>query len=227
MRQQIREAVAEATRRGKLRPNSVDSITGKNSGNNLGPGTPDHPLRAVGARRDRGQADPQGRRLREHEHQYARAVRAGRTSAAPTARSRACASASCTRCGRRRARAAPGRRRRLHRRRPRRRATCTPRQQLFRTLDDVQSRSGAWPSSKRRSWRPSTRSASGTMGFGGKHVADRLQDRRAQPAAGELLRVGGLRLLGVPPPRRACSTRRTARSRSGSIAIRAAPGRCR
>jgi fumarate hydratase class I len=40
MRQQIREAVAEATRRGKLRPNSVDSITGQNSGNNLGPGTP-------------------------------------------------------------------------------------------------------------------------------------------------------------------------------------------
>ncbi len=40
MRQQIRESVAEATRRGKLRPNSVDSITGENSGNNLGPGTP-------------------------------------------------------------------------------------------------------------------------------------------------------------------------------------------
>jgi fumarate hydratase class I len=40
MRQQIRQAVAEATRRGKLRPNSVDSITGKNSGDNLGPGTP-------------------------------------------------------------------------------------------------------------------------------------------------------------------------------------------
>src|SRR3989442_15844217 len=40
MRQQIREAVAEATRRGKLRPNSVDSITGKNSRANLGPGTP-------------------------------------------------------------------------------------------------------------------------------------------------------------------------------------------
>lgn len=40
MRQQIREAVAEATRRGKLRPNSVDSITGMNSGDNLGPGTP-------------------------------------------------------------------------------------------------------------------------------------------------------------------------------------------
>jgi fumarate hydratase class I len=40
MKAQIKEAVAEATRRGKLRPNSVDSITGENSGNNLGPGTP-------------------------------------------------------------------------------------------------------------------------------------------------------------------------------------------
>jgi fumarate hydratase, class I len=40
MAAQIRAAVAEATRRGKLRPNSVDSITGKNSGDNLGPGTP-------------------------------------------------------------------------------------------------------------------------------------------------------------------------------------------
>src|SRR3569833_3846132 len=40
IRKTIREAVAEATRRGKLRPNSVDSITGKNSGDNLGPGTP-------------------------------------------------------------------------------------------------------------------------------------------------------------------------------------------
>ena len=40
MKQQIREAIAEATKRGKLRPNSVDSITGENSGTNLGPGTP-------------------------------------------------------------------------------------------------------------------------------------------------------------------------------------------
>ncbi|MBI1941004.1 MAG: fumarate hydratase, partial [Acidobacteria bacterium] len=40
MKREILEAVAEATRRGKLRPNSVDSITGKNSGDNLGPGTP-------------------------------------------------------------------------------------------------------------------------------------------------------------------------------------------
>jgi len=40
MKKQIREAVAEATTRGKLRPNSVDSLTGENSGDNLGPGTP-------------------------------------------------------------------------------------------------------------------------------------------------------------------------------------------
>src|SRR5262249_24021872 len=40
MKQQIKNAIAEATTQGKLRPNSVDSITGENSGNNLGPGTP-------------------------------------------------------------------------------------------------------------------------------------------------------------------------------------------
>src|SRR5437868_2425020 len=40
IKKEIREAVAEATRRGKLRPNSVDSITGKNSGDNLGEETP-------------------------------------------------------------------------------------------------------------------------------------------------------------------------------------------
>jgi fumarate hydratase class I len=36
----IHEAVAEATRRGKLRPNSVDSLTGVNTGDNLGEETP-------------------------------------------------------------------------------------------------------------------------------------------------------------------------------------------
>lgn len=40
IRKAIRNAVAEATRKGKLRPNSVDSITGKNTGNNLGHETP-------------------------------------------------------------------------------------------------------------------------------------------------------------------------------------------
>lgn len=40
MKRWIREAVAESTRTGKLRSNSVDSLTGKNSGDNLGAGTP-------------------------------------------------------------------------------------------------------------------------------------------------------------------------------------------
>jgi fumarate hydratase class I len=36
----IRAAIVSATKDGKLRPNSVDSLTGKNSGDNLGAGTP-------------------------------------------------------------------------------------------------------------------------------------------------------------------------------------------
>jgi fumarate hydratase class I len=40
MKRAIREAIAEATRRGKLRTNSVDSLTGENSSDNLGPGMP-------------------------------------------------------------------------------------------------------------------------------------------------------------------------------------------
>ncbi|MDN9009807.1 fumarate hydratase [Brevibacillus laterosporus] len=40
MKKAILEAIAEATRTGKLRTNSVDSLTGSNSGDNIGPGTP-------------------------------------------------------------------------------------------------------------------------------------------------------------------------------------------
>lgn len=40
MKRWIREAVSESTKAGKLRSNSVDSLTGKNSGDNLGEGTP-------------------------------------------------------------------------------------------------------------------------------------------------------------------------------------------
>ncbi len=40
LKKAIHKAVAEATKRGKLRPNSVDSLTGKNSGDNLGDETP-------------------------------------------------------------------------------------------------------------------------------------------------------------------------------------------
>ncbi|CAK4827077.1 unnamed protein product [Aphanomyces euteiches] len=40
MKKQIIEAVKQATKEGKLRENSVDSLTGANSGDNVGPGTP-------------------------------------------------------------------------------------------------------------------------------------------------------------------------------------------
>ncbi|MGM0902207.1 MAG: fumarate hydratase [Bacillota bacterium] len=40
MKKSIYEAIALATKDGKLRPNSVDSLTGDNSGDNLGGGTP-------------------------------------------------------------------------------------------------------------------------------------------------------------------------------------------
>src|SRR5690606_32874766 len=40
MKKAIRAAVARATKDGILRTNSVDSLTGANSGDNLGPGTP-------------------------------------------------------------------------------------------------------------------------------------------------------------------------------------------
>ncbi|AWB44076.1 fumarate hydratase [Paenibacillus sp. CAA11] len=40
MKKAIKAAVVRATREGKLRPNSVDSLTGENSGDNLGEGIP-------------------------------------------------------------------------------------------------------------------------------------------------------------------------------------------
>jgi fumarate hydratase, class I len=40
MKEDILWAIEEATRLGKLRPNTVDSVTGKNSGNNIGNGAP-------------------------------------------------------------------------------------------------------------------------------------------------------------------------------------------
>ncbi|MBU7594827.1 fumarate hydratase [Metabacillus halosaccharovorans] len=40
MTKDIKRAIVQATKDGKLRPNSVDSITGGNSGDNLGEGTP-------------------------------------------------------------------------------------------------------------------------------------------------------------------------------------------
>src|SRR5262249_59579569 len=47
MKKEIRDAVAEATRRGKLRSNSVDSLAGENSGDHLQARTPTTHCRQV------------------------------------------------------------------------------------------------------------------------------------------------------------------------------------
>ena len=116
------------------------------------PGHADHPLRSVGARRDRDQADSEGRRLREHQ----RAVRAAGRAAAPrTRRSHARrrqemhSARGLERAGQR---LQPGRRRRVHRRRshvrlPARQGAAVPHARRR------QPRSAAGASSKRRSWR--------------------------------------------------------------------------
>ena len=86
MRGQIREAVAEATRRGKLRPEFGRFDHGEELRRQPGPWHADHSLRSVGSRRDRDQAHFEGRRLRKHQ----RAVRvAGGTAASGTCGSHA------------------------------------------------------------------------------------------------------------------------------------------
>ena len=106
MRRQIREAVAEATRRGKLRPNSVDSITGENSGQQPRARHADHPLRSVGRAADiEIKLILKGGGCENTNAQYSLPA-SSIIWAAPTARSRACGSAFCTPCGRPRARGA-------------------------------------------------------------------------------------------------------------------------
>ena len=63
------------------------------------------------------------------------------------------------------------------------------------------------------------------MGFGGEVDADRLQDRRVPPAPGELLRLGRVRLLGVPAARR--GARREDRGRSNAGCTRTIRRPCR
>ena len=199
MRKQIREAVAEATRRGKLRPNSVDSITGENSGDNLGPGTPIIHFDQW-ERRRRGQADSSRAAAARTRTRSTRCRPSSIISAAPIARSKACASASSTRCGRRRARAAapaPSASASAATARP---ATCTPRSSCSaRSTTRIPIRGSPRSKNDHGRGQPARRRPDGIRR---QDVAHRLQDRRAESPAGQLLRVDRLRLLGVPPPRR-------------------------
>jgi fumarate hydratase class I len=54
---QAEEAIAEATRQAYLRPNAVDSLTGRNSGNNLGVGFPSFHFEEAEWQDDRLEAD--------------------------------------------------------------------------------------------------------------------------------------------------------------------------
>ena len=197
MKKQIREAVAEATRRGKLRPNSVDSITGENSGDNLGPGTPivhfeqwEEPhievrliLKGGGCENTNAQyalpaeLDHLGRADRTLD-----GVRKCILHAVWKAQGKGCGPGAVGVCigGDRTS------------------GYLHAKEQLFRTLDDAN------PDPRLAALEEdvldeANRLTVGPMGFSGKTIAHRLQDRRAEPPAGELLRLDRLRLLGVPP----------------------------
>ena len=211
MRQQIREAVAEATRRGKLRPNSVDSITGENSGDNLGPGTPIIHFEQWERDDIEVKLILKGGGCENTNAQYSLPVelphlgRADRTlegvrkcilHAVWKAQGKGCSPGAVGVCigGDRTS------------------GYLHAKEQLFRTLDDVN------PDPRLAELEASIMATVNNLddrhdGIRRQGHAHRLQDRRAQPPARQLLRVGRLRLLGVPPARRACSTRRPARSR--------------
>ena len=208
MKKQIREAVAEATKRGKLRPNSVDSLTGENSGNNLGPGTPiihfeqwenDDEievkliLKGGGCENMNAQYSlpPElpnlGRADRSIE-----GVRKCILHAVWNAQGKGCAPGAIGVCigGDRTS------------------GYVNAKEQLFRTLDDVN------PDPRLAELEASIMGEVNKLGH--RHdgirrprVAHRLQDRRAQPAARELLRLGRLRLLGLSSSR--CRARREER----------------
>ena len=200
MARQIRDAIAEATRRGKLRPNSVDSITGKNSGNNLGPGTPVIHFEQWDEDEIEVKLLLKGGGCENTNIQYAvpcelpQLGRADRNidgvrkcilHAVWQAQGKGCSPGAVGVCiGGDRAS-----------------GYAHAKQQLFRTLDDIN------PEPVLAELEASVMKTVnvlgiGTMGFGGVDDADRLQGGRAQPAAGLLLRVGGVRLLGLPPARR-------------------------
>ena len=185
-----------------------------------GPGTPIIHFDQWERDDDRDQADPQGRRLREHERAIRAAGRTRRISAAPIARSTASGSASCTRCGTRRARAAAPAPSASASAAIAPRATCTRRSSCS-GRSTTSTRIRGWRSSKRRSWRSVNNLEIGAMGFGGTRHAHRLQDRRAQPAARRASSSRSPTTAGRSGVSASCSTRRRgAIDAAGSIAIR-------
>ena len=75
-------------------------------------------------------------------------------------------------------------------------------EQLFRTLDDVNP-DPELAKLEAEIMEEANRARRRRDGFRRQGFADRLQDRGGQSAARELLRLGGVRLLGVPAAGRA------------------------
>ena len=197
----IREAVAEATRRGKLRPNSVDSLTGKNSGDNLGPETPvihfeqweedeievKLILKGGGCENKNIQysvpceLDHLGRADRNLE-----GVRKCILHAVWQAQGQGCAPGAVGVCvGSDRAH-----------------GYALAKNQLFRTLDDVNP-VPELAQLEAEVMEEANRIGVGAMGFGGQVSLDWMQDWGGESSTREFFCFGGLRLLGVPAARRA------------------------
>ena len=201
MREQIREAVAEATRRGKLRPNSVDSITGENSGNNLGPGTPiihfdqweeeDIEVRLILKGGGCENTNAQYSLPAELEHlgradRSLEGVRKCILHAVWKAQGKGCSPGAVGVC-------VGG---------DRTSGYLHAKEQLFRTLDDTNPdpRLAETRSVDHGRSQPSERRPDGIQR---SNLVDWLQDRGTEPASRKFFRLRRLRLLGVSAPRSA------------------------
>ena len=155
----IRAAVAEATKRGKLRPNSVDSLTGKNSGDNLGVETPVIHFEQWENDEIEVKLILKGGGCENKNIQYSLPMRArspGQSGTQP--RRRAQVHPACRVAGAR-ARLRAGRGRSLHRQRSRARVRARERP-VVPHAGRHQSRFPSWRSSKPKSWRRPIASAS-------------------------------------------------------------------
>ena len=208
LRKAIRAAVAEATKRGKLRPNSVDSLTGKNSGDNVSEETPiihfeqwekdDIEIKLILKGGGCENKNIQYSLPCELEHlgsagRNLEGVRKCILHAVWQAQGQGCAPGALGVCiGSDRAH-----------------GYLLAKYQLFRTLDDTNP-VPELAKLEAEIMDEANRHRRGRDGLRRQGFADRLQDHRGEPAARELLCLGRVRLLGVPATGRAagCVERR-------------------
>jgi len=203
----IRDVIVDATKDGTLRPNQVDSLTGKNSGNNLGEGTPVIHCEQW-----------------EQEEIEVRLILKGEGAKTRTFNTPSVRAAGARTC------------RQEYRRRPQVHTSLSvpgagswmqrgaigvaiggdrasgyhfAKQQLFPHAGRYQTRTPSLRSSKRMLWKlPQAWDRHDGLRRGGE--PDRLQGRRLSPASGEFLCFRRVRLLGVQAARRysGCADRR-------------------